>query len=164
MWDHFLTNLICISLEAASLLPMPRMRPSESERSNFNQNGKRMCQNSFCYFWLISYSLVIELITMKQQSFLSQHKLKSSQKDKARQFISFTQTGEKTAIHCLSSHDWKLDVAVDNYFQCPERYNRDTKVSLDRKKIDSLFNKYKGMSIPYFVPALLTVRPQTLIL
>ena len=98
-----------------------------------------------CFYLPQANLVTIVYNFINQQSFLSQHKLKSSQKDKARQFISFTQTGEKTAIHCLSSHEWKLDVAVDNYFQCPERYNRDTKVSLDRKKVDSLFNKYKGM-------------------
>jgi DCN1-like protein 1/2 len=71
------------------------------------------------------------------------HKLKSSQKDKARQFIAFTQTGEKTAVNCLSQHDWKLDVAVDNYFQCPERYNKEPKLSLDRRKTEQLFLKYR---------------------
>jgi hypothetical protein len=29
-------------------------------------------------------------------------------------------TGEKTAIFCLSQHDWKLDIALDNYFATPE--------------------------------------------
>jgi len=71
------------------------------------------------------------------------HKLKSSQKDKVRQFIVFTQTGEKTAIHCLGQHDWKLDVAVDNYYQNPDRYNREPKATVDRRKIEYLFNKYR---------------------
>jgi DCN1-like protein 1/2 len=71
------------------------------------------------------------------------HKLKSSQKDKIRQFMSFTQTSEKTAITCLTAHDWKLDVAVDNYFQFPDRYNREPKPVLDRRKIEQLFNRYR---------------------
>lgn len=73
-----------------------------------------------------------------------QHKLKSSQKDKVRQFINFTQTGEKTALNCLSAHEWKLDVAVDNYFQFPERYNRDQRASVDKKRVEQLFLRYKG--------------------
>ena len=44
----------------------------------------------------------------------------------------------------MGAHDWKLDVAVDNYFQFPERYNKEPKQALDRKKIDALFNRYKG--------------------
>ena len=58
--------------------------------------------------------------------------------------MAFTQASEKTALHCLTVHDWKLDVAVDNYFQLPERYSRDTKPTLDRRKIEQMFNKYKG--------------------
>ena len=30
------------------------------------------------------------------------------------------QTGEKTAVYCLTQHDWKLDIALDNYFANPE--------------------------------------------
>ncbi|KAL3847171.1 hypothetical protein ACJMK2_018097 [Sinanodonta woodiana] len=71
------------------------------------------------------------------------HKLKSSQRDKVRQFIAFTQTGEKSAIQCLGAHDWKLDVAVDNYFQNPDKYNSDGKVSIDKRKIETLWQKYK---------------------
>jgi DCN1-like protein 1/2 len=58
--------------------------------------------------------------------------------------MSFTQAGEKTAMQCLTVHEWKLDVAVDNYFQVPERYNRETKPTLDRRKIEQLFGKYRG--------------------
>jgi len=62
--------------------------------------------------------------------------------------MAFTQASEKTALHCLTVHDWKLDVAVDNYFQLPERYSRDTKPTLDRRKIEQIFNKYKGSYLP----------------
>lgn len=73
------------------------------------------------------------------------HKLKSSQKEKVRQFIAFTQTNEKGAIACLSSHDWKLDLAVDNYFQAPERYNSEPSRSaaVDRKKLEALWQRYR---------------------
>ena len=36
----------------------------------------------------------------------------------------FSQTGEKTALYCLTQHDWKLDIALDNYFANPEAYYR----------------------------------------
>ncbi|XP_060553718.1 DCN1-like protein 1 [Ruditapes philippinarum] len=71
------------------------------------------------------------------------HKLKSSQRDKVRQFIAFTQTTEKTGIHCLSCHDWKLDVAVDNYFQNPEKYNESSRPTVDRKRLEALWQRYK---------------------
>lgn len=71
------------------------------------------------------------------------HKLKSSQRDKVRQFIAFTQTVEKTAIHCLGCHDWKLDVAVDNYFQNPDKYNTESRATVDRKRLEALWNRYK---------------------
>ncbi|XP_061397554.1 DCN1-like protein [Musca vetustissima] len=67
------------------------------------------------------------------------NKLKSTQKDRVKKFISLTQTGEQTAIYCLQQNDWKLDLASDNYFQNPEYYYRE----LDRKRIDQLFMRYR---------------------
>ncbi|XP_032218578.1 DCN1-like protein 1 [Nematostella vectensis] len=71
------------------------------------------------------------------------HRLKSSQREKVRQFIAFTETNERTAITCLNQHDWRLDVASDNYFQNPERYDTESRVILDKKKLSSLFDRYK---------------------
>uniref|UniRef100_A0A8C2M5D5 DCN1-like protein n=1 Tax=Cricetulus griseus TaxID=10029 RepID=A0A8C2M5D5_CRIGR len=45
------------------------------------------------------------------------------------QFMIFTQSSEKTAVSCLSQTDWKLYVSV--------------KGSLDRKKLEQLYNRYK---------------------
>lgn len=78
-----------------------------------------------------------------------QHKLKSNQRDKVKRFVSFTQTSEQTAVYCLSQHDWKLELASDAYFQNPDIYWREgvgkSAPMVDRRKIDQLFNKYRGM-------------------
>lgn len=71
--------------------------------------------------------------------------MKSSQKDKVKKFIAFTQTGESTAIFCLSQNDWKLDLASDNFFQNPDVYYKEPKSTVDRKKIEQLYIKYRGM-------------------
>jgi len=72
------------------------------------------------------------------------NKLKSSQKEKVRQFVAFTNTGEKTAIYCLSVHDWRMEIATDNFFTHPERYNKEPKcATVDKRKLTHLFDKYK---------------------
>uniref|UniRef100_A0A2P2HVX5 Defective in cullin neddylation protein n=1 Tax=Hirondellea gigas TaxID=1518452 RepID=A0A2P2HVX5_9CRUS len=71
------------------------------------------------------------------------HKLKSSQRDKVKQFISFTQAGEKTAIYCLLQNDWKLELAIDNYFQNPDVFYREQRASIDKKKLEHLYGRYK---------------------
>ncbi len=76
--------------------------------------------------------------------FFIQHRLKSSQREKAREFATLTQTGEKTALFCLAQHDWKLDVALDNYFASPEVYFREPKAVVDKKKLDATYARYRG--------------------
>lgn len=79
-----------------------------------------------------------------------QHKLKFSQRDKVKKFITFTHTGEQTAIYCLAQNDWKLDLASDNYFQNPEAYCKEPKNTVDKKKLEILFSRYQGNFDSFF--------------
>jgi DCN1-like protein 1/2 len=60
-----------------------------------------------------------------QQSVSFKNRLKSAQREKAREFALLTETGEKTALYCLAIHDWKLEVALDNYFASPGIFSRE---------------------------------------
>lgn len=72
--------------------------------------------------------------------------------------MAFTNTGEKSAIYCLNSHDWRVDVATDNYYQFPERYNRESKPTVDKKKIEHLFTRYRDPDEPDKITAMGTMR------
>lgn len=71
-----------------------------------------------------------------------QNKLKVNQKEKVKKFIQLTNTGEQTAICCLSNNDWKLEIACDNYFQNPDIYYRE----LDKRKVEQLYTRYRDPS------------------
>lgn len=75
------------------------------------------------------------------------HRLKSHQKDRATEFIMLTQTGERTAIECLNKNDWRLDLALDNYFQNPQVYRQEPKYSMvDKSKLENLYMRYRDRS------------------
>ncbi len=78
------------------------------------------------------------------------------------QFMSFTQSSEKNALHFLSQHDWKLDLAVDAYYLSLDsgpnsrrnelqRMNSTSNSNVvDRKKLDQIWNSYKGKFIRFY--------------
>lgn len=70
-----------------------------------------------------------------------------------RKFISFTQTGENTAIYCLAQNDWKLDLASDNYFQNPDAYYKEARIIIDKRKLEQLYCKYKDPNEPEKITA-----------
>lgn len=86
---------------------------------------------------------------------MSQFSSKQKQKERVvGQFMNFTQSNEKNAIHFLNQHDWKLDLAVDAYFlnsdsgplrRSNDTSNRSTSSAVDRKKLDQIWNLYKGI-------------------
>lgn len=78
-----------------------------------------------------------------------QNKLKSSQKDKVKKFMIFTQASENVAIFCLAKNDWKLEQASDNYFQNPLEYdtvkiNTQLGFSVDKRKLETMYSRYRG--------------------
>lgn len=63
--------------------------------------------------------------------------------------MALTQANERVGLLCLSTYDWKLEVAIDHYFQDPSRFTHHgspsyQRPSIDRKKLDQLFSRYKG--------------------
>lgn len=83
--------------------------------------------------------------------FQKMNNFSSKQKQRERivaQFMNFTQSNEKNAINFLNQHDWKLDLAVDAYYLSldsgPRRDSNKPNNQVDRKKLDQLWNIYKG--------------------
>ena len=74
-----------------------------------------------------------------------QYKLKQSQRAKVRQFMAITGTDDHTAINCLTQNDWRLDMSTDNFYQDPMKYYIEApRAPVDKRKIDSLFTKYRS--------------------
>ncbi|XP_048656540.1 DCN1-like protein 2 isoform X8 [Marmota marmota marmota] len=73
-----------------------------------------------------------------------QHKLKSTQRDKVRQFMACTQAGERTAIYCLTQSEWKLDEATASFLQTPDVFHRESRRdAVDQRKLEQLYGRYK---------------------
>jgi len=71
------------------------------------------------------------------------NKLPREQRDKARDFITFTGVSESVAIDALKKNQWQLEVAVDNYFNNPSSFQDHSTPKVEVSKIEALFNKYK---------------------
>lgn len=89
-------------------------------------------------------------------SFNLQNKLKSSQKDKVKKFMTFTQASENVAIFCLAKNDWKLEQASDNFFQNPVEYdtikiNTQLGYSVDKRKLETMYARYRGRTSYFLV-------------
>ena len=91
------------------------------------------------------------------------NQLTSKHKQRERivaQFMNFTQSNEKNALNFLSQHDWKLDLAVDAYYLSSDsgttnhrnhsnrQQSNNRQHSVDRKKLDQIWNLYKDPSTP----------------
>lgn len=68
------------------------------------------------------------------------NKLKHPQRERVRQFMAFTSTSEKTAIHILNQFNWQIDVASDMFFQNPNLYLRYESANSSRHHSTSHYN------------------------
>lgn len=76
----------------------------------------------------------------------------------------FTQANEKTALNFLAQNDWKLEVATDKFFQHPELYVPNIKGALDKRKLEQLYNRYRGALLTYQCGVLLHHLPNLLVI
>lgn len=54
--------------------------------------------------------------------------------------MQLTNTSEKVALNCLSQNEWKVDLAVDSFFENMDFYTRIT--TIDRRRIENWFYRY----------------------
>eukprot|EP01112_Ceratiomyxa_fruticulosa_P024085 TRINITY_DN956_c0_g1_i4.p1 TRINITY_DN956_c0_g1~~TRINITY_DN956_c0_g1_i4.p1 ORF type:complete len:251 (-),score=58.69 TRINITY_DN956_c0_g1_i4:183-935(-) len=71
------------------------------------------------------------------------NKLTPAQREKVKNFISFTSSNEKIAIDFLNQQKWNLEVAVDSYFTNPPPAPAPSIPKHDPAKIEALFARYK---------------------
>ncbi|KAJ3055166.1 DCN1-like protein 1 [Rhizophlyctis rosea] len=69
--------------------------------------------------------------------------LKSAQKEKLKQFISFTNASSTAATKALRDHNWNLELAVDAYFSGNIGAAAARGLSVNQSAISALFDKYK---------------------
>ena len=56
---------------------------------------------------------------------------------------------DATAHSFLSHTDWKLELAVNEFFENPDMYPLSVNPSpVDKRKLETLFTRYKGTAIP----------------
>ena len=147
------------------------MFPFQSSHSGDKMHKLKSSQKSICREFITltqTGKLNIDLFILDFFSnfilFIFQFKTLKTLKNSNSCLPFFQCLGEKTALYCLSQHDWKLEVALDNYFANPEvsedqceilmaepkfqLYYREPRSAVDRKKLESVFSRYKDPSEP----------------
>eukprot|EP01113_Clastostelium_recurvatum_P016720 TRINITY_DN1965_c0_g1_i1.p1 TRINITY_DN1965_c0_g1~~TRINITY_DN1965_c0_g1_i1.p1 ORF type:complete len:254 (-),score=70.29 TRINITY_DN1965_c0_g1_i1:89-850(-) len=72
------------------------------------------------------------------------NKLNREQKEKVKNFESFTSANEKVAIEFLTLHKWNLELAVDGYFNSPVSAKAGaSSAKVDNSKVEAFYSKYK---------------------
>lgn len=67
---------------------------------------------------------------------------------KLRQFVNFTRSNDATALACLTSANWNLEMACDIFYQNPAYFSQVDMGSTDSRRIEQLFNNYaKGKNM-----------------
>uniref|UniRef100_A0A1D1XTH4 Defective in cullin neddylation protein n=1 Tax=Anthurium amnicola TaxID=1678845 RepID=A0A1D1XTH4_9ARAE len=75
--------------------------------------------------------------------------LKSTQKEKVRQFMAFTSASERVSIRKLKECNWNVEVAVDAFFNDQSSgntwrtFNTTNSAGVDTYKLNQIFSKYK---------------------
>jgi hypothetical protein len=80
--------------------------------------------------------------------FIIQKEKETTLNEEYKKHTIYIYANEKNAINFLSQHDWKLDLAVDAYYLTldsgPRRDINRNNSQIDKKKLDQIWNLYKG--------------------